>query len=389
MTRKLTLLVIFVWFFTSCNNQSKQTGPTNDQEISGQYRKMITSDELSASLHFLASDFFEGRATGTRGQQMAAHYLASSLIQMGVPPLKSDSTMPLTEQYFREFRFSRNGDGIAQNVFAFFEGSDPVLKNEIILFSAHYDHLGIDTKLKGDSIFNGAADDGSGSVVLLEVAESFAAAFKNGEGSKRSIMFAWFAGEEIGIQGSSYYALEANPEEIRKIAVQINLDGAGGFDLNHPTKSQNYIYLVLNDSTSQQWEANIKSWGALPDISIDVDRPLTPERFDSDNRPFAYFLVPTIYFSSGLTEHYHKVSDHPSTIDYRHLEKVARLTFATGWELGNSSSLPLKLNRNDYELSGQYVCHPCGCAKDNQVFSGPGKCDACGMPLYPTWKKKS
>ena len=193
-----------------CIGQQSRSGKSKASNVHSPevkpYLEMITEGELQAALYFLASDHFEGRGTGTPGGNAAASYIASSYALMGIPPVKvSDPARPL-ENYFQVFPFeSRTQKGTSQNVLAFMEGSDPKLKEEIIVLSAHYDHLGRNSQLDGDQIFNGAADDGSGTVALLELAESFMAAKQMGFGPKRSILFAHFSGEEIGYAG--FYVL--------------------------------------------------------------------------------------------------------------------------------------------------------------------------------------
>lgn len=380
-------LILFIFLFNVSHAQKAKQGAGSTPLRS--YAEMITPAELSAQLHFFASDHFEGRATGTRGQTMAAYYLASTLAAMDVPPVKRSDTSHSPEDYFQPFPFTRgNVNGTSHNVFGLIEGSDPKLKSEIIILSAHYDHLGKDSTLQGDQIYNGAADDGSGTVALLEMAESFAVAKKNGQGPKRSILFAFFSGEEIGIVGSYHYVMDSPVFPLESVVADINLDGVAGVDKNNPSGKENYVYVLQNDSTSAHLGEKTKALNSSLGINLNIVKPANPGRFASDSRPFEYMLVPTIYFSTGLTEHYHKVSDEPTTIDYNHMARITKLIFSLAWELGNSPSGKSRVQRMDYEMTGKYFCPPCGCDKDNHVFEASGRCPSCNMQLNPVWKKK-
>jgi hypothetical protein len=137
----------------------------------------------------------------------------------------------------------RNKTVQTENVLAYIEGSDPKLKDEVVVISAHYDHLGNNPLLQGDTIFNGAADDGSGTAAVLEMAQRFAKAKQDGFGPRRSILFFNASAEEKGTLGSFYYVNNEPLIPLDKTVADINMDGVGGIDLKHPTGSKNYIYI--------------------------------------------------------------------------------------------------------------------------------------------------
>jgi Zn-dependent M28 family amino/carboxypeptidase len=349
----------------------------------------ITPGELSAGLHFFTSDYFEGREAGTPGEKLAAQYLASCYRWMDIPAATTGtySNNPL-ENYFQEFEFTRNNKKISsQNVIALLEGRDPILKKEAIIIVAHYDHLGKDSSLQGDQVFNGAADDGSGTVALLHIAKSFAEARKNGNGPKRSILFLHAGAEERGIQGSGYYVANIPVWPLEKTVAVINMDGVAGFDTANLPGNKNYVYLLYADSTSDHLLEKAKQLNLSGGIGLDILYPKNAASFGSDHQPFEAELVPTIYFSTGLTEHYHKVTDEASTIDYAHMAKITKLVFSLGWNLSNAPRIESKFNRSLYTKTGRYYCSPCGCSKDNSLFDAAGRCDACSMALRPEWKK--
>jgi hypothetical protein len=267
-----------------------------------------------------------------------------------------------------------------ENVIAYLEGSDPKLKDEVLIVSAHLDHLGLNPALKGDQIFNGAADDGSGTVACLELARAFIKAKQEGNGPRRSILFVNFSGEEKGLLGSSYYSRHPIvPWE--KTVADINMDGVASFDQAHAS-NRNYIYSLGTEDLSRQLLDITKQVNERYKTSLTL---VEGQRFNSDQYNFEAQLIPYIYFSTGLTEHYHQVSDAPETIDYTHFAKVVQLIFATAWQVANKDSRPPSVSRNQLALVG-YTCPSCPFECDDTVYTQPGECPVCGMNLVPKYK---
>ena len=269
-----------------------------------------------------------------------------------------------------------------ENVLAFVEGSDPRLKDEVLIISAHYDHLGVNPLLKGDQIFNGAADDGSGTAATLEIARAFMNAKRDGFGPRRSILFANFAGEEKGLLGSFHYTTHEPIIPLEKTVADMNMDGAGGIDLKHPTGSKDYIYIAGAKSLSDELVALNRRVKTATGSSVELTD--APAGFASDSDSFQSMLVPFIYYSTGFTEHYHRISDEPKTVDYEHFARVTRLVFATAWQVANQDERPTGVDRSKLTVAG-YVCRPCRLACDNEVFARPGTCPICGMNLVPKY----
>ncbi len=142
-----------------------------------------------------------------------------------------------------------------ENVAAMIEGSDPVLKNEYVIVSAHLDHIGINTALQGDQINNGADDDGTGTVSLLEIAEAFMKAKADGHGPRRSVLFLNVTGEEKGLLGSAYYA-DVNPlVPLAQTVTDLNIDMIGRFDPTEPNHSENYVYVIGSNLISKELDS--------------------------------------------------------------------------------------------------------------------------------------
>ena len=272
-----------------------------------------------------------------------------------------------------------------ENVLAFIEGSDPQLKDEVVIISSHYDHLGLNPALKGDQIFNGAADDGSGVAASLELAQAFMRAKRDGFGPRRSVLFINFSGEEKGLLGSFHYANKEPLVPLEKTVADINMDGVGGIDLKHPTKSRNYIYINGDKNLSGELIDINKRIKAVTGSTIELtDGP----GFGSDDKNFQAQHIPFIYYSTGLTEHYHTPGDEPATIDYDHLARVTQLIFGTAWQVANQDARPRSVNRSQLTLVG-YVCPTCPFECDATVYDHPGECPVCEMNLTPKYSYKT
>lgn len=378
------VLIILVIIPFSIMGQTK-VGP-DAASTYGKLVKMISADALAARLHFLSSDFFQGRGAGTTGERAAAHYLAAHYKSLGIPPLSPGQDHSL-ESYLQKFEFNNGRDaGHSQNVLSFFEGTDPKLKREVIVLIAHYDHLGVGQRIGVDSIYNGAVDDASGTVALMEMAAAFQEARKQGLSTKRSLLFFHAGAEEPGTRGSSFYI--NNPiVPLGQIVAVINMDGVAGTDKPNESISSNYVYLLKNDSTSLPLAEVAHQVNKSSNINLKIQTPENPRVFNSDNKPFEYELIPALYFSTGLTEHYHKLTDEAATIDYSHMSKIVRLVFATSWQIANMQWQDGLATRKMFSDSGKFFCAPCGCKLDDKLFDQPGLCPDCKMSLYRKWVK--
>lgn len=223
----------------------------------------------------------------------------------------------------------------SSNVLGLLPGTD--LKDEYVVITAHYDHEGH----RGDSvIYYGADDDGSGTVSVIELAEAFAKAAKEGKGPRRSILFMTVSGEEKGLWGSAYYG--ANPVfPLEKTTVNLNIDMIGRSDTGRRGDTTNYIYVVGDDKISSDLkpinEAMNKKYTKL-ELDYKFNDPNDRNRiyFRSDHYNFARYGVPIIFYYDGmLGGDYHKPTDTPDKINYPLLAKRAQLIFYTAWEMAN------------------------------------------------------
>jgi len=226
----------------------------------------------------------------------------------------------------------------SSDVLGFLEGTD--LKDQIVVLSAHYDHLG-----KRDTvIYYGADDDGSGTVSILELAEAFVKAKAAGKGPRRSILFLANSGEEKGLFGSQYYS-EHPTYPLEHTDVDLNIDMIGRIDPNRKVgDSMNYVYVVGSDKLSSDLkpisEGMNKKYSKL-ELDYKFDDPADPERiyYRSDHYNFARKGVPIIFYFDGIHKDYHRPTDTPDKINYDLLEKRARFVFFTAWQMANQADM--------------------------------------------------
>lgn len=302
------------------------------------YINTITSKDLIKHLYTVASDEMEGRNTGSIGQKKAGNYLISQYQSNGIsfPKGATDFYQKVPAAFLNAKRNENLPD--SENIWAYIEGSEK--PNEVIVISAHYDHIGIEN----GEIYNGADDDGSGTVALLEIAQAFQIAKKEGHGPKRSILFLHVTGEEHGLLGSSYYS-EHPLFPLANTITDINIDMIGRHDEFH-NDSSDYVYLIGSDYLSTDLyticeEVNKKYVNLFLDYKFN-DRK-DPNRFyyRSDHYNFAKNGIPSVFLFNGVHADYHKASDEVDKIEFEALKKRTQLAFSIAWEIANRENRPV------------------------------------------------
>jgi hypothetical protein len=245
---------------------------------------------------------------------------------------------------------------MTQNVVGIWEGNDPVLKNEMVAIGAHYDHDGVRPNAPGDDkIWNGADDDGSGTVAMLAIAEALA---KSRVRPKRSVLFVWHAGEEKGLWGSEYFN-KFPTVDIKKVTAALNIDMIGrsqnpnniikcdqsGKPCNEELSKPNEIYVIGKDMMSTMLGAVVDGTNnAYLKLAYNTkyDDPKDPNRFffRSDHFNYAVNGIPVAFWFDGEHEDYHQPSDTADKIDYDKMEKVTRTILLTLWELTDLKTRP-------------------------------------------------
>lgn len=333
---KKVLFVASAIVLASCGSYKEADSAKKEDknvDYAVKYANTITAKDLGNHLFTYASDEFEGRNTGEAGQKKAVEYLKNFYVSEGiVSPLGGDD-------YFQEVpaeymnKLTRRGVlKDSENVVAFIKGSEK--PDEILVISAHLDHEGV----KNGEIYNGADDDGSGTVAILEIAQAFNEAKKAGKGPKRSVLFLHVTGEEKGLLGSRYYT--ENPIfPIANTVADLNIDMIGRVDERHKG-NPNYVYLIGSDKLSTELH-NLSEAMNSKYTNIDLDYKYNdendPNRFyyRSDHYNFAKYNVPIIFYFNGTHADYHRPTDTPDKINYEMLEKRTRLVFHTAWEVAN------------------------------------------------------
>ncbi len=235
-----------------------------------------------------------------------------------------------------------------QNVVAVVEGKDKKLKNEYVAVGAHYDHVGVGRPdATGDTIYNGADDDGSGTTALLAMAEAFSKA----KPPKRSIIFIWHAGEEKGLWGSEYFTTYPTVP-LESIVTQLNIDMIGRSKAegdknpkNEMLSGPNEIYVIGSKMMSTElasWSEGVNNSYLNLKFNYHYDDPSDSEQlfYRSDHYNYAKKGIPIIFYFDGLHEDYHRPSDSPDKIDYQKMEKVTRTIFILASEIANNQKRP-------------------------------------------------
>lgn len=238
------------------------------------------------------------------------------------------------------YSFNKNNENnSSSNVLGIIEGTDK--KDEYVFLTAHYDHLG----MRDGKVYNGADDDGSGTVTVMQMATAFAKAKKEGKGPRRTIVFMTVSGEEKGLWGSEYYT-DHPLLPLEKTSVDLNTDMIGRIDTERKTADTlNYVYVVGHDKISS--ELPIINEGQNNEntklvLDYKFDDPNDPNRiyYRSDHYNFARKGVPVLFFYDGMLQaDYHKTTDDIEKINWPLFEKRARMIFYTAWEMANRNEM--------------------------------------------------
>ncbi len=331
MMKRLFLLILVSLFSINSHSQLQKAK---------KFAKTITAEDLKEYLYVYASDEFEGRNTGDAGQKKAVEYLRNFYIENEIEPGDPD------KDYFQKMKLNlrrgNEGEVDTENVIAIIKGTE--IPEEYVILTAHLDHVGYGRTgsragRNVNKIHNGADDDGSGTVAVLEIAQAFKEASKKGKGPKRSIIFLHVTGEEKGLLGSAYYA--DNPiYPLEDTVTNLNLDMIGRTDPTREGKNREYIYIIGSDHDSQDLH-NLSEKTNSETVNIDLDYRFNakddPQRFyyRSDHYNFAKNGIPIIFYFSGTHPDYHMPSDTPDKIEYDLLEVRSRLVFYTAWNIAN------------------------------------------------------
>ncbi len=327
--KKISIITIIVLAFKVISAGTASADPIDSLKLLRSAD--ITPIEIFLHLEYLASDKLEGRFPGTEGDLLARQHIADEFSGMGLKPAGDSG-------YFQFFTIredlipaaTKRGPSLrTENVIGFLEGTDPVLKNEVIVIGAHFDHLGITSNYKQQDspqeIHNGADDNGSGTTGVLEIAEKIAA---NRDKFKRSFLFMCFSGEEEGLIGSAFFT---KSELFKKynIVAMINFDMIGRLSKNT---------LIINGTgTSPVWNELVDEVNANYNFTITKN----PDGMGgSDQTSFTLKRVPILFFFTGLHEDYHQPTDDFWKINTEGEAKVLNYAYDLTEKIANADMKP-------------------------------------------------
>lgn len=303
---------------------------------------VINKTNAEAYIGFLASDELEGREAGFQGGRIAGEYIVSNLKTMGIEPLFDSYYQPF-EAYNKERqkrgRFQVHPDSIAilkqgvhqklsmKNILGKIEGKNP---NEYVIVGAHYDHLGFDPMLDGDQIYNGADDNASGVSAVLQIARAFKA---TGVQPERTVIFAFWDGEEKGLLGSKYFT-QTYPE-IGKVKGYLNFDMIGRNNNEANPTHVVYFYTEAHPAFGDWLKNDIKKYN----LNLTPNyRPWDNPIGGSDNGSFALLGIPIIWYHTDGHPDYHMPSDHSDKINWEKVVDITKASFLNMWKMANEKS---------------------------------------------------
>ncbi len=327
--KKTIAILIAASLLASCGSTKNAKRP---EVKPNNYITTITAPELKTHLTIIASDEMEGRDTGSRGQKKAGAYMVDYYNKQGiaVPKGATNHYQKVPASYMNANSSENLPD--SENIWAYIEGSEH--PEEVVVVSAHYDHVGI----RNGEVYNGADDDGSGTVALMEIAQAFQQAKKEGHGPKRSILILHVTGEEHGLYGSGYYS--ENPLfPLKNTVADVNIDMIGRRDEGHKD-TNDYVYLIGSDYLSSELAAiceDVNQKYIQTTLDYKFNDRKDPNRFyyRSDHYNFAKNGIPSVFLFNGVHADYHKATDEVDKIEFDALTKRTQLAFSIAWELAN------------------------------------------------------
>jgi len=293
--------------------------------------KSIKVDEadVGRSLSYLSSDELGGRATGSVGIELAAQFIEKEFKENNITP------------YFKTYRDSFNlEDVIGYNVIGFVEGIDPALKNEFVILGAHYDHIGYGKPVEGDSIANGANDDASGTVAVMEWAKYFAKAKSN----KRSIIFALYSAEEMGLKGSAHLAKRLKDQNL-DLYTMINIEMVG------VPRSPDVTMAYITGFEKSDMSEKLNTYAGKDIVGFLPTAKEYQLFFRSDNYSFyKEFNIPAHAISTfDFTNYayYHHVDDETDKMDIPHMTKFMNEMIPALEGMANSATQEIQMKENE------------------------------------------
>ena len=302
----------------------------------------ITEDAARGHVYFLADDLLEGRRAGERGSRIAKQYIISQIREAGLKPFLGESyEQPFeavaAQKLKRGVRFFVEADSVAElkkqvhqtmhlsNVLTVLSGKKT---DEYVVVGAHLDHEGMYPDVEGDNIYNGADDNASGVSAVLQIMKAFVA---SGAQPERTVVFAFWDGEEQGLLGSRYFT--ENFRDMAKVKGYLNFDMVGsGTD----SKYLMYFFTAAHPKFGEWLKEDVKTYGFsafTPDYRS-WENPVG----GSDQQSFHLKGVPIVWYHTGGQPHYNFPTDEAATVNYPKLTDITRASFLTAWRMANEAA---------------------------------------------------
>ncbi len=300
----------------------------------------ITRGNAEAIIGFLASDAVEGREAGSKGGTVAAEYIISKLKENGIQPLGTSYLQPF-ESFQRvsgkNLRWQSTADSVSavkseklyrslqmNNILSVIPGKRT---DEFVIVGAHYDHLGIDNRLSGDQIFNGADDNASGVSAVLQIAKTMAETKRQ---PLRTVIFAFWDGEEKGLLGSKFF-VEQFPQ-INQVKSYLNFDMIGRNNIEDQPEHVVFFYTAKNKDFEHWLRSDIKKYHLKlkPDYRA-WDNPVG----GSDNSSFAQTGIPILWYHTDGHPDYHRPGDTPEKINWEKLINITKAAYLNVLKMAN------------------------------------------------------
>lgn len=345
------------------------TVPANSRQFNAAAQKIQQNFGKTGRMSLAYRDTADGAAGGfNRGYNLVHPDLVSEILGLKSENELTDyrrqlvnrltSFEPKLLNYSLSYRpYSSTEKVQSQNVLAFLEGADPQLKDEVVVLTSHYDHVGIgEPDSTGDRIYNGADDDGSGTIGVLNIAKAFAQAGNNGVKPKRSVLFLNVSGEEKGLLGSRYYS-DHPVFPMKSTVANLNTDMIGRIDEKHEEKGiEEYAYIIGADLISSELDSLLKAANKKSG-QIAFDKKYNdlndPNQFHrrSDHWHFGRKQVPFAFFFTGVHEDYHRPSDEVHKIRFEKMESILRTMYAATVMIANAEEAPRVDNQQFIEIT--------------------------------------
>jgi hypothetical protein len=324
-------------------------------EHGGSLRKVITAQERGArAVIFVPTPEGRGRFSANywpkNPPRIERYQLATNADKVRIPVVRVSRALAPNLKDGAEVQLTVSVNRITitdRNVVAVLEGSDPKLKDEAVILSAHHDHDGA----TAEAVLNGADDNGSGTVAVIEMAEAYVSAARAGRRPKRSVIFALWGSEERGLLGSWAW-IDKPLWPLKKTAATLNMDMIGRNEEVPVGGGARFLGLKPQTGASNANSVHIMGYSFNPQLADvartanrDIDLTLRMEYDNSksnlvrrsDQWPFLQHRVPAIFFHTGLHPDYHRPSDRPERIEYAKMERIVKLVYQTSWSLSDSA----------------------------------------------------